>query len=190
MGIDPASLSLAAGVVGAGTSAIGTITSGQASASNARYQSQVAANNAIIAEQNANYAAAAGAQRAGTASMRNAARVGAIKAGQAASGIDVNSGSAVDVQRSERESGQLSALTEENNALLQAYGYRAAAVSDTAQSKLLQQEARQATTGSVLAAGGGLLGNASALGYRWNSGTNSGNTGNTWWGEPITDVQS
>ncbi len=171
MGIDPATLSLVAGGVGAVTSAAGTLTQGAATSANARYQSQVAENNAIVAQQNANYAAAAGSQRAGVASLRNAARVGAVKAGQAASGIDVNTGSAVDVQKSERETGQLSALTEENNALLQAYGYRAAAVSDTAQAQLLRGEAAQAPIGAGLAAGGGLIGNASALGFRWNQAT-------------------
>ncbi len=166
-----APLSLGLGAIGAGTSAIGTITGGAATAANARYQATVAENNAIVAQQNANYAAAAGSQRAGVASLRNAARVGAVKAGQAASGIDVNTGSAVDVQKSERETGQLSALTEENNALLQAYGYRAAAVSDTAQAQLLRGEAAQAPIGAGLAASGGLIGNASALGFRWNQAT-------------------
>jgi hypothetical protein len=163
-----AEASLALGAAGAATSAIGTLTKGSADATNAKYQAQVAYNNQIIANQNAAYSAAAGEQRAATVSRTGAARLGSIKASQAASGIDVNSGSAADVQQSERQTGRLSSLTEENNALLQAYGYRAAATGYGAEAGLKTAEAAQAPTGAALAAGGGLLGNASALGYKFN----------------------
>jgi len=162
-------ISAVAGVAGAGIGAVGTMQQGAATAANARYQAQIAANNEIIANQNAAYAAAAGQTRAATVSRAGAARLAQIRAAAGASGIDVNTGSAADVQTSERETVKLSALTEENNALLQAYGYRAAATGFGAESELQLQEARQAPIGAMLAAGGGLLGSASSLGFKWGS---------------------
>jgi hypothetical protein len=157
------------GIAGAGLSAIGTIAGGLSTAAEARYQSQVAANNATIANQNAAYSAAAGSEQAAASSRKNAAALGRIKAAQGANQIDVNTGSAVDVQKSERETGMLDTLTTENNALLQAYGYRSQATSYTAQSGLESAEAAQAPIGAGIAAAGGLLGNASSIGYKWNA---------------------
>jgi hypothetical protein len=117
------------GLVGAATSAIDTIESGQATANAASYQAQVAQNNAIIAEQNAAYASEAGLASAAATSMKGAAASGKVKATQAASGIDVNTGSAVNVQASERETNVLNTETVLNNAELRAYGYRARATS-------------------------------------------------------------
>lgn len=159
------------GLAGAAISGIGAITGGLSTAAQARYQAQVNENNAIVAAQNAAYAGAAGSQQATAESYKSAARGGAIKTQQAAAGIDVNTGSAVNVQASERQTGQLSALTAENNALLQAYGYRTAATGYTAEAGLQRAEAAQAPIGAALAAGGGLLGNASAIGYKFNAGT-------------------
>lgn len=103
--------------------------------------------------------------------MKNAATAGSIKAAQAANGVDVNSGSNADVQASQRELGELDTETTENNALLQAYGYSSQATNFTAQAGLEQQEAAQAPIGAALSAGGGLLGNASALSFRWSNPT-------------------
>jgi hypothetical protein len=117
-----------AGIVGAGISAIGTIEGGQATSNAAAYKAQVAKNNAIIADQNAQYSSNAGLASAAASSLKGAAAGGKVKATQAASGIDVNTGSAVNVQASERETNVLNSETVLNNADLQSYGYRAAAL--------------------------------------------------------------
>ena len=67
----------------------------------------MASNNALIANQNAQRAIAAGQQQAQNQSLKNAAEFGAIKTGLAANNIDVNSGSAVDLEASQRAKGQL-----------------------------------------------------------------------------------
>ena len=59
-------------------------------------------NNAIIAQQKATRARAAGQQQAQNQSLKNAAELGAIKTGLAANNIDVNSGSSVDLEASQR----------------------------------------------------------------------------------------
>lgn len=160
-----ATLALGAGVLGAGTSALGTLESGAATSNAASYAATVAANNAIIAQQNAKYASAAGEAQAQAVSLKGAATQGKIKTAQAASGVDVNSGSNVDVQKSQRELSQLDTETTLNNAELQAYGYRTQATNYQAQAGLETAEAEQAPIGAALAAGGGLLSSASSLGF-------------------------
>lgn len=161
----PAALAL--GAVGAGVSAFGSIEQGQATANAANYQAQVSANNATIANQNANYATEAGRAQAQAQSMKGAVTAGRIKVAQAASGIDVNTGSAANVQVSQREQSNVDTATVMNNADLQAYGYRSQATGFEAQEGLEKEEAEQAPIGADLSAGGGLLSSASGLGLKW-----------------------
>jgi hypothetical protein len=156
---------------GAVVGAIGQYQSGM-------YQARVAANNAEIAEHNAEYARAAGAQQADIESRKNAARVGAIRAGLAANGVDVNSGSAVDVQAGERETGKLDVDTVLHNAELQAYGYTTQAANFRAQSEEDKSGAAIGLAGGLLKAGGGLLGDASSLSFKWGT-TSDGRSGFT-----------
>lgn len=86
---------------------------------------------------------------------------------QAANGVDVNSGSNLNVQVSQREAGQTDAATTMHNALLQAYGYRVTAQSDEAQAQLDQTEAIEAPIGGALNATGGLLSSASSISSKW-----------------------
>jgi hypothetical protein len=170
------------GGIGAATSAYGTVEQGQATAQAAQFQSQVAANNAIVEQENAQYAMAAGQQQAAASSLKGGAQAGAIKAAEAANGVDVNSGSNLDVQVSQRDENQLSTENVLNNAALQAYGYRTGAVSQEAQSGLEELTAEQAPVGADLSAAGGLLGNAAGLGLKWNVASNGGLSGTNWSG--------
>lgn len=147
--------------------AAGDLMQGNAQKHAALYQSEVAHNNSIIAGRNAEYASAAGQQRAATVGARNAAVGGKIKTAQAANGVDVNSGSAVDVQAGASEAGQLDVLTEENNALLQAYGYKTQASNYDAQSVLDKTEASQALPSAWLKVGSDLISDASSLAGGW-----------------------
>lgn len=168
-------LSLALGAAGAGVSAYGTYEQGQATANAASYSAEVAKNNQIVAEQNAKYAEAAGEAQATATGLKGSATAARVKTAQAASGIDVNRGSAVDVQVSQREQEQLDTETVLNNAMLQAYGYRTAGVNYGAEAGLQEAKASQAKTGGVLGAAGSLLSNASGLGFKW-SGSNKDDT--------------
>lgn len=171
-----------AAVAGAGVSAYSAYEAGQAKKNAANYNAQVADNNAKIAGQNADYAIAAGNQKAFNTSLKGAARLGAVKAAQAAGGVDVNSGSALDVQESERAIDKLDAETVLNNAQLTAYGYRSQKTGFDATSKLDTMSGKQAEIGGDLGAAGSLLSGASSLGFKWSglpggAGTGSGFTG-------------
>jgi hypothetical protein len=120
--MDIATAGLILGGIGAATSAVGTLTAGASAAAEARYRAQVAANNVITAQRNARYASAAGEAKLEQQQMRNRAQAGTIKAQQTLAGIDVNTGSAVDVQQSQREIGQLNAMNVGQEAVLNVYG--------------------------------------------------------------------
>jgi hypothetical protein len=89
--------------------------------------------------------------------------VGRTKAAQAASGIDVNSGSAVSVQASERMLGMLDALTIRSNAARAAYGYQAEAGNEIARSKMLRQRGKMARISGLMDASGTILEGASSV---------------------------
>jgi hypothetical protein len=116
-----------------GLQAGGQILGGIANANAAHYQAQVATNNATIAKQNANYSASAASAQIERAGLKARAQLGSVRAGLAASGVDVNSGSAADTQISEREIGQLDTATVANNAALKVYGYQMQGANFTAQ---------------------------------------------------------
>ena len=149
---------------GAGVSALGAISGAASQQQAAEYRAQVAANNAQIAEQNAQSATAAGEQQAATQGMKTKANVGAIKAAQAASNIDVNKGSAVDVRSSAAELGELDALTIRSNAQKQALGYKTQEASFQGEQSLAQSEANYAPVAGALSATGSLLSGATSVG--------------------------
>ena len=172
-------IAAAAPVIGALASAGGALMSGIAQGQAASYQAQIAANNAQIAQQNATYATEAGAAKAQQAGLQGAEQVGAVKASLAANNVDVNTGSALDVETGTREKSALNEYTVANNAELQAYGYRTQATGYELQSQLDQNTAESAPIAGALSAGGGLLGNASAMsGFsNWTSGLGWGGSG-------------
>lgn len=162
---------LALGILGAATSAVGTIAAGEATANAENYNAAVARNNAIVANQNATYAVNAGQEKAAQESAKGAAELGEAKAALSANNIDVNTGSALDVETGTREESRLDAQTVMTNAELQAYGYKTAATNFTAAAGLDEAEAAQAPIGAAIGAAGGLLSNASSLGFKWSGGT-------------------
>lgn len=169
-----APLALAAGVIGAGVSTAGALEGGAATANAASYRAQVARNNEQIAIQNATYAEQAGQAKATVQGQKGAQVAGKLKAGQGASGVDVNSGSNVAVRAAQREASKLDTETVLNNSELEAYGYRTRATSEEAQAGLEDLTAKQAPIGAEIGAAGSLLSSASSLGFKWSTG-GSGN---------------
>ena len=149
------------GLIGGVISAVGTIASGIAQKNALDYQAQVANNNAIIAQQNANYAIEAGQSKAAQQSLKEAEVGGEIKAAQAASGVDVNTGSNKDVQVSQRMLGKLNTQQQLANAQLTEYGYLSQKTNYEAQSKLDTYEGNVAQTGGFLGGAGQIFGAAS-----------------------------
>lgn len=163
----PSWLSMAAlgtSAIGGLTGAAGSIIQGNAASSAAKYNSEVAKANAAAARQAAAQAGAAGDERAFETGLRTRQRVGAIETNQAASGIDVNKGSAVSVRASQEALGQLDALTIRSNAAKEAYGYNTQASSFESESNLDKLQAEEAQSAGQLGAATTLLGSAGSIG--------------------------
>lgn len=124
------------------------------------YQAQVARNNAKTATADADYEHIVGQDQAAISSMKGAEKSGALKAAQGANGVDVNSGSAVDVQAGEREADTLDAETILSNHELSAYGY-------TTQAQQFEDQANQDETGADFDALGTLASGAGQLASKW-----------------------
>lgn len=159
---------------------VGALESGAAAKNAADYQSAVANNNAQIAKQNADYALQAGQVSAENQSRKGAAQIGHIKTAQAASGVNVNSGSALEVQAGQRETNQLDTETVLNNAQLHAYGYRTQATNFEAEAKLDTMKGEQAQEASYFKAGSDILSGASGISGKWTGAPSSaGSDGGT-----------
>lgn len=150
--------------IGTGISAIGAISAGNAAASQAEYAAQVAKNNQTIAAQNANYAAAAGETKAYNEGLRERQAAGRIRAAIAASGIDVNSGSAAKVQESQAGLGLQDIETVRQNAALQTYGFRTQQQNFAAQSQLDSAQADYDREAGWLKGTAGLLSGTAKFG--------------------------
>lgn len=136
------------------------------------YKAEMADNNAAIATQQAQWAAEVGEQSVGAAGLKTRATEAGIKANQAASGIDVNEGSAVQVQDSVRQLGMLDALTIRSNAARQAYGYQVEASNQKAQAELYRFASKNDLDAGHIDAASTILGGVST-GANYNSFLNS-----------------
>jgi len=150
-------------IIGTAASAAGSVGGGIASAQAANYQGQVARNNATIAANNARYSASATSAATTQAGLQARAKDASVKAGAAANGVDVDTGSAANVLTSQRELGDLDTATVANRGAQQVYGYRSQAVSDTAQSQLDFSQEPGDVAGGVLKAVGDVAGAAPGL---------------------------
>lgn len=154
----PVYVAAVATVVAAGISAYGAVSSANAQSNANKYNATIATDNAQIAKQNADFAAISGRAQAEQAALQTRAKIGGIKAQQAASGVDVDSGTDLDVRSSAQELGELNAINVRSNAVRQAYGYQNQSFSDTAQSSLDRYGASSAQTAGDISASSTLIG--------------------------------
>lgn len=134
-------------IVSTVVSALGAISQANAASDAADYNAQIATQNAQIAQQQGQAAAAA---------QDKAARqkIGLMVANYGASGIDVGSGSPLDILRDSASTAKLDNLTTLYNYQLKSQGYTNTATLDSMQSDA-------ATTSGYLSAAGTALGGAS-----------------------------
>ena len=143
-----------------GVQAGGDIMSSQANAAAAGYNAKIAGMNAGLATQNAQWEGAVGESQVGQAGLKAQQEEGKIKVNEAANGVDVNSGSAKDVQKTSSEMSMLNEMNIRSNAARQAYGFETKAVSDTAQANLDRTEQSRDKTAGYIGATTSILGSA------------------------------
>jgi hypothetical protein len=131
------------------------------------YQAGVALLNAKIAQQNADYASVEGEQTAMRYGMGARQRQGEIVAGQSASGLDVTSGSARDVQTSQHTVTQMDMDQIRRNAAKTAYDYRVEAGKFTADAMASVLAGNNAQRASRTRAAASIIGGASSVADKW-----------------------
>lgn len=170
MGIE--TLAIGGLVASAGSSIMGAMGASQkadADAAAYNYKAQVASNNAIIAQRNAEAATSAGASKAQTNDLKTKNMVATQLVTQASSGLDVGSGTAVNLRQSAADIGHLDTLTILNNAAKNSAGFKAQGMNFTAESGLDKAAAENAETAGKYSIATSLLGGASSFGDKWAS---------------------
>jgi len=152
----PVALGLASLVTSVGGMAMQVYSQSQA----ADYNPQVDRNNQIIAQQNAGIALQQGQQAEENQRLKTGQMIGGIEAQEAASGVNPNTGSALDVRSSAAETGELDALTIRYNAQMQARDFQTQAASYGAQAGLYGASSDWAIANSI-------LGGASSVSDKW-----------------------
>lgn len=158
MGAFALPLFIASSVIGAA----GQVMQGQAQASAYSAQAQIARNNAVLAQRNADVTMGEGEQATQRQQLKNRAAIGALTAEQAASGVDVNTGSAVDTKESAAELGQYDALTIRSNYARKAYGYRVEAQNDLNEAAMDKAAEKNSALGGYLGGFTSLLGSGAS----------------------------
>lgn len=110
-------------VASTGATLIGQQAAGKAAQAKANYESKVASNNQIVAERNAADARERGKAQEQEHRIKIAQLKGRQRVVQAANGIEIDSGSALDILSDTAEIGELEALTIRNNAERQAVNF-------------------------------------------------------------------
>ena len=167
---DPVTIGVAM-VGGSALSAYGQLQAGQAARQAGDYNSAVARNNQIIANRQAEDAIKRG-DIAADEQRRKVSRIGgAQKAAIGASGVALDSGTALDIFGDTVAFGELDALTIKSNAKREAYGYQVQGMNFEAEGAMARTRGKNAQQASYIQAGSTLLGGAAQGGdmyYRAN----------------------
>lgn len=156
-------IALISSVAGTVSSAVGAIQQGQASRRNANYQAQISMMNADISKKNAAFERMLGEEKSERQQMKARQAVGAMIASQGANGLDVNSGSNLDVRESATSAAKLDTETIKNDSARLAWGYESQAGQDVAQANLYRMEGRSSALAGFINAGSSLLSGSSQI---------------------------
>ena len=142
----------------------------QAIKARAAYQSVIAKINAEMATMNAEDAIRRGEITARDYQKEVDGMIGMQKVAYASQNVDVNFGSAADIQAETRMFGALDALTIKNNAWREAWGYKVEALNSTFSGKYAEMEGKYGARQALLTGGMQALGyGASAIGSMYKS---------------------
>lgn len=125
--------------------------------------------NASLADNQAADATARGEEGASSVTRATRALGGSQRAALAAQGVNIGSGSALDVVESDQRLGALDALTIRNNAAREAWGFQTQAAGYRSQADWTQSAARNQAKGIRRQSVGTLLGGAAELANVWAS---------------------
>ncbi|MBA1159337.1 virion core protein, T7 gp14 family [Microvirga mediterraneensis] len=155
--------SLASAAVGA----VGAIQQGNAAAASAKYNAAVNENNNVLAQRAAEDARKRGEQEAQEHNRRVSALRGKQTAAMAANGVDLTSGSPLNVTADTAQLGALDVLTIRNNTEREALGYEAQGMNFRAEANLNRMQAKSARQAGMIGAVGSVVSGFGQVADKW-----------------------
>lgn len=141
------------GGIQAGLSIFGAVKQSAAQKAQGEYQKSMSEINAKLAETSAKDAIFRGDEAAKNIQGQTKQLIGSQRAALAAQGINIDSGSALDIQADTARQGEIDAITVKNNAWREAWGYKVEALNSTYQGKFAQMGANAAAKNTLLTGG-------------------------------------
>ncbi len=167
----------ALGVMGTAMGVVSSVQSANAQSAQYEYQAKVAAQNAKIAQSNADQKRQEGIEEARLQRMKTLQAVGSQQAAMAANGVDISSGTALDIVEDTAAMGELDALTTRYNYETQALAYEQQANNYSNQSNLdviASQNAYSSGITNAVATGFNGLADSASVASKWYTSTESG----------------
>jgi len=144
----------------------------------AKYQKQMADQNAKMAETQAQDALARGDRSAQDVKKQGQRVIGAQRVALAAQGINLDSGTALELQQDTAAQAARDAVTVRNNAWREAWGYKVEAINQTAQGAFIQATAKSQSAFTLMTGGAQAIGYG-AQGLQGYQGANLGSSGSS-----------
>lgn len=167
MCIPLAAAAAVATIAASAVSAYGAIQSGNAAKNQAEYQAAVDRDNQQRAEWQAKDALDRGAEAERQQRLKVQSALGSQRAAMAANGVDLSSGSPLDILGDTAMYGEMDALTIRSNAEREAYGYRVQSQNFATNAQLSQMRGSSAQTAGAIGAGSTLLTGAGQAASTW-----------------------
>lgn len=159
--------SIAATVIGAGIGIMGQMQQANSQSNAMKYNAEVAANNQVEADQAAVVAQQQGAVQQQQKAYQEDVLIGQQKAGLAANGVDVGSGTAVDLLSDTKAAGELDQLTIVNNAQREAMGFKNQSINYSNQAQLDEASSAATLEGGNLKAAATFATSAGQVANQW-----------------------
>ncbi|AIY40192.1 Phage protein [Collimonas arenae] len=175
-GFTAAEIGVGIAAVGAAVSVYSAVSTANAQKAAADYQAQVNQNNEKIAADNANMATSQGNQQLQAEQEQAAQQQGMIRAVMGASGVDINSGSALRTQQGVAQVNSLNEATITSNAARSAWNYTNQGADYSAQSNLEILKGENSQTAGYLSGLSSLIGSAGQTYKNYNNNAQVGAT--------------
>lgn len=160
-------VSMATAVAGTAVGVYGSIQQGNAAKASAEYQAAVDRNNQQVAEWQTKDALDRGKEAERQQRLKVQSALGSQRAAMAANGVDLSSGSPLDILGDTTMYGEMDALTIRSNAEREAYGYRVQSQNFASNAQLSQMRGSSAQTAGMIGAGSTLLTGAGQVANTW-----------------------
>lgn len=164
---EPTTIALATTAVAGALTAVGQVQQASAQKGQAKYQAAVARNNQIMAERAAKDAEERGRVDELNRRIQTRQLIGRQRASLAANGVEVGSGSAIDIISDSALIGEVDALTIRNNAAREAQGFRYQGANYGSEARLYDAQRRNISAALPFAVGGTVLGTAGQVSDQW-----------------------